>query len=138
MPDARFVHAVQNEIREGDGINRVVLLASVKGVVLEPFQLRSGDLLAGLLAHVFKTLRQKTAGPTAWIVNRLADFRLHHAHHRPDDLARREELPSIVALLTHFQQQTLIDLRQREDVRGVHCLVAQFVNLVQHVAEILL
>jgi len=46
------------------------------------------------------------------------------AHHRADDLARREELAAVVSLLAHFQQQALIDLRKGEDVRWVNRLVA--------------
>src|SRR5438105_13765706 len=97
---------MQNKIGERDWINRVVLLASVKSMMLEPFQLRAGDFLASLLAHELKTLSQETACSTARVVNRFTDLWFDHAHHRPDNFARRKELPAVRALLTDLQQQT--------------------------------
>ena len=105
--------------------------------MLQGLQLRASDLLADYVPHVFKTLRQKAACAAAGVIDRLANLRVHDVDHRADDFARREELAAVVSLFAHFQQQTLIHLGKRENVRGVHRLVAQFVDLVQHVTEIL-
>ena len=73
--------------------------------------------------HVLEGLRQEAARAAAGVVDRLADLRVDHPHHGADDLARGEELPAVVALLAHLEQQALVDLREREDVRGVDGLV---------------
>ena len=128
---------MEHEIRERDGIHRVVFLPPVKCPVFESVELNARDAVARLRAHVFVSLGEKAASPATRIINRLAELWIHHAHHCADHLARREELPAIVALLTHLEQQTFIHLRERENVRVIHGLARDFVNLVEHVEEVL-
>jgi hypothetical protein len=47
-----------------------------------------------------------------------------------------EKLPAVVALLTHLEEQPLVDLREWEHVGRVDRLVADVVYLVQHVQEV--
>ena len=86
--------------------------------------------------HVLERLRQKAARAAAGVIHRLADLRVNHPHHRADDFARREELPAVVSLLAHLEQQPFIHLRQREHVRRVHGFGADLVDLVQHVQKV--
>jgi len=72
------------------------------------------------------------------VVDGLADARVDDAHHGADDLARREELAAVVALLAHLEQQAFVDLREREDVgRGDHGVI-DLVDLVDDVEEVAL
>ena len=64
-------------------------------------------------------LGEKTAGATAGVVDRLAGLRIDPAHHGADYLAWGEELPAVIALVAHLQEQALIDLGQREHMRVV-------------------
>ena len=57
-------------------------------------------------------------------------------HHRADHLARREELAAVVVLLAHLQQQALVDLREREEVRVVDMVDADLVDLVEDVEQV--
>ncbi len=57
-------------------------------------------------------------------------------HHRPDHLARREELAAVGVLLAHLQQQVFIHLRQGEEVGVVHVVDVDLVHLVQDVAQV--
>jgi hypothetical protein len=58
------------------------------------------------------------------------------ADHRPDDLARREELAAVVVLLAHLDQQALVGLAQCEDVRLVDRLEVDLVDAVQDVQQV--
>jgi hypothetical protein len=82
---------------------------------------------------MLKRLRQKSARAAAGVVNRLADARVNDLDHDADDFAGREELPAVVALLAHFQQQPFVDLREGKNVGRVHRLRADVVNFVENV-----
>lgn len=47
-----------------------------------------------------------------------------------------KKLPAVVALLPHLEEQALIDLGERENVRVVHARGGEFMHLVEHVAKI--
>ena len=111
MPDVRLVNVVQHQIGQRDGIDRVVLLSAVERAALEGLELfRRADLGVAGPGHVFEGLRQEAAGAAAGIVHRLIHLGVDDADHRPDDLARGEELAAVVSLLTHLEQQPLVDL----------------------------
>ena len=44
--------------------------------------------------------------------------------------------PPSLPLLAHLEQQALVHLREREDMRVVDVARADFMHLVQHVAEV--
>ena len=134
----RLVNAVQNQIGQRNRINRVVFLPPKERPAFQDVQLRAGNNPARAVPHKFKALRQKSAGAATGIIDRLANLRRGYANHDADNFARRKELPAVVALLAHFQEQPFIDLGEREYVRRVHRVIAQGVNLVQHVAKVLL
>ena len=57
-------------------------------------------------------------------------------HHGADHLARGEELAAVRVLLAHLQQQVLIHLREREEMRVVHMVDADLMHLVEDVAQV--
>ena len=138
VPDVRTVDAVKNQVGQPDRVDQVLLLASPERLVLQLRDRGAGDSPAGLRLHVLGCLREKPAGAAARVVHRLADLRVDGAYHRADHLARREELARVRALLAHLEQQPLVDLAEREDVRGVDALVGDLVHLVEHVEQVLL
>ncbi len=88
----------------------------------------AGDVLVGD--------SEESAGAAAGVIDRVAQFRLDRVDHRPDDLARGEELSTVGVLLTHLEQEVLIHLREREKMRVVHMINADLVHLVQNIAEV--
>jgi len=129
----RLVDPVQHQIRERDRVDEVLLLAAVEGAVLECFNLIARRVLAQGAAHELISLGQETARAAAGIADRLAHLRGHGLHDGADDLPRGEELPAVVALLAHLEQQSLVNLAQGEDVRVIHRVEADLVDLVQRV-----
>ncbi len=83
----------------------------------------AGDVLVGD--------SEESAGAAAGVIDRVAQFRLDRVDHRPDDLARGEELSTVGVLLTHLEQEVLIHLREREKMRVVHMINADLVHLVK-------
>ena len=83
-------------------------------------------------------LGEEAAGAAARVVDRLAQLGGHGLHHGADDLPRGEELAAVVVLLPHAQQQALVGLGQQEDVSGIGGLVADAVDGVEDVEEVLL
>ena len=139
MPDVRLVDAVQDQVGQRDRVDEVLLLAAVEGVLAQGPRAASAVASgAQARAHVLEGLGEEAAGAAAGVVDRLADLRVDDPDHRPDDLARREELAAVVALLAHLEQQALVDLREREDVGRVDGLEVDLVHLVQHVEEVAL
>ena len=138
VPDVRMVDAVENQVRQPDRVDQVLLLPAPERLVLQLRDRGAGDSRAGLRLHVLSCLGQKSAGAAARVVHRLADLRVDGAYHRADHLARREELAGVRALLAHLEEQPLVDLAEREHVRGVDALVGDLVDLVEHVEQVLL
>jgi len=104
--------------------------------MFEYFQLLGGfNLFVIGPGHMLVRLRQKTARATAGIIHRFINLRINHLHHYFDDLPGREELTAVVALFSHFQKQTLIDLRKGEDVRRVDGFGCELMHLVQHIQK---
>src|SRR5205085_11420847 len=89
------------------------------------------------ILHVIEGLREKAASTSRRVEDCFAYLRINDSDHRADNLARREELAAVVALLAHFQEQPLEDLRKREDVRCVYVLLADFMHLVEYVKKVL-
>jgi hypothetical protein len=107
--------------------------------VLESLELLGrGDPGVAGSGHVLEGLRQEPPGATARVVHRLADLGIDDAAHRADDLARCEELSAVVPLLAHLEQRPLIHLGERKDVGRIHVLIAEVVDAVEHVEEVLL
>ena len=85
-----------------------------------------------------KLWARKPPVAAAGVVHGLANTRVYHLHHCLDYLARREELPAIIALLAHLEQQPFVDLREREDVRRIDRLVRELMHFVEHIEEVAL
>src|SRR5690606_16091948 len=108
----------EHQVRERDRINEVLLFTSVERAVAEEVVVGSGRVaLPEFSRNVLVRLREETARAAARIVNRLARLGVDDLDHGADDLARGEKLPAVVALLAHLEQQPLVNLREREDVR---------------------
>ena len=138
MPDVRLVDAVEDQVREGDRVDEVGLLAAPERLLAQDPQLLGGRAVAQARPHVVERLGQEAAGAAARVVDRLADPRIDRPDHRPDHLARREELAAVVVLLAHLQEQALVGLAQREEVGLVDGLHADLVDAVQDVEQVLL
>ncbi len=138
MPQAGIVDAMQYQIGQSDGIDEVFLFPAIECPLLEDGQLLSGSVVPHPLPNVLKTLGQKAAGAAAGVVHGLANARVYHLYHRFDYLARREELPAVVALLAHLEQQSFVDLREREDMRRIDCLVRELMHFIEYVEEVAL
>src|SRR5579863_7019225 len=104
MPQPRRVDAVEDEVRQSDWERCVVRLTAVKGRRLELL-----DLLRAfrLVFEVLVSLREEATGAAARVVDRLPDSGADRTDDGADDLARREELPAVVVLLPHLQQEAL-------------------------------
>ncbi len=57
-------------------------------------------------------------------------------HHGANHLARRKKLAAVGILLTHFQQQIFIHLRQGKEMRIVDMIDMNLVHLIQNIAQI--
>ena len=138
VPDVGLVDAVEDEVGQGDGVDQVLLLTPVEGGGAQLLQLAGGGGPAQLLPHMLVGLGEEAAGAAARVVDRLAQLGGHGLYHGADDLPRGEELTTVVVLLPHAQQQALVGLGQQEDVSGVGGLVADAVDGVEDVEEVLL
>src|SRR5438874_2712190 len=108
----RIVYAVQNQVRKCDGVDEVVLFASVERAVLDSFELIGrGDIFVTPACHVLEGLCKKPARTAAGVIHRLPNLRINSLDHDLDYLARGEELSTVVALLTHLEQKPLVYLR---------------------------
>jgi hypothetical protein len=99
---------------------------------------RSDPRCPGLHEHVRKRLDKEPARAAARVVDGLARPRGDNAHHCADDLARGEELTAVVVLLPHAEQHALVDLREREDVGRVDPLLAELVDAVEDLEQVVL
>ena len=138
VPDVGLVNAVQHQVGQDYGIDEILLLTPVEGPGAQLLQLVGGGRLAQLPLHVLIGLGQEAAGAAAWVVDGLPGFRGDGLHHGTDYLARREELAAVVVLLAHPQQQPLVGLGQQEHMGRVGGLVADAVDGVHYVQEVLL
>ena len=139
VQDVRLVDVVEDEVGQGDGIDRVVLLPTVEGAALEGFELfRRRDLRVPGTGRVLVSLGKEAARTATGVVHRLAHLGIDDTDHRPDDLARSEELAAVVPLLAHLEQEPLVHLGEWEDVRRVHVLIAEAVDPVEDIEEVLL
>ena len=102
MPDVWIIDSVKHEIREPDRIHHIVLLATVKGAVLQCVEFDRRDFVSRLVAHVLIRLREKSTCAATGIVNCFPDLRINHAHHRANDFARREKLTAVISAFTHL------------------------------------
>ena len=89
-----------------------------------------------LARHVLVALSKKSTCAAAWIVNRFSHNWIDCPDHNPDDLAGCEELAAVVSLLAHFEQQALVNLGEREDMRLVNRVQMNLMHHVQHVQQI--
>ena len=129
---------MENQVREGDRVDQVGLLAAPERLLAQEAQLLGGRGVAQAQPHVVEGLGQEAAGAAARVVDRLAHPRVDHPDHRADHLAGREELAAVVVLLAHLQEQALVGLAQHEEVGLVHRLHADLVDAVQDVQQVLL
>ncbi len=88
-----------------------------------------GDVAVARAGHLLVGLREEAAGAAAGVVDGLADAGVDDADHGADELARREELAAVAALLAHLEQQAFGDLREGEDMRGVDHRVVDLVEI---------
>src|SRR3989454_5296317 len=108
VQDVRLGGVVDDEVGQGDGIDRVVLLPTVEGAALEGFELlRRRDLRVPGTGRVLVSLGKEAARTATGVVHRLAHLGIDDTDHRPDDLARSEELDSGLPLLAHLGQEPL-------------------------------
>lgn len=87
----------------GDRRTWITCTETVRGII-------GSRIIAKGSVHMLKALGQKAACATGRIIDRLANCGINYFHHGADDFARGEELPTIIALLAHLEQQTFIDL----------------------------
>ena len=135
----RVVDPVQHQIGEGDGIDQGLFLPAVEGLLLQLLVV-VGVAIGGLQGPLDELvgLGQEATGSTAGVVDGFTDPR---GEDLDDDTGHHpggEELAAVIVLLPHLQQQALIDLRQGEDVGLIDPVLAQRIDLVEHVAEIAL
>src|SRR5450756_1059922 len=107
MPQVGLVDAMEDEVGESDGEDHVLLLAAKERVLLEEVD-ALGRSTRGMVMHVLVCLSQESTGAATRVVHHFAHAWLNRLHHRADDLARRKELATIIALLAHLQQQAFI------------------------------
>src|SRR5215208_907103 len=134
MPDVRLINTMKYQVCETYRKDVIIFLAAIKGAALE----RSHLIGVGVCRlQALECLREKSASTTRGIVDSLADLRVDYFNHRSNNLAWREELPAVVPLLAHLEQQALKYLRERKDVRGVNVLLADLMHLVHYVEQVL-
>ena len=137
VPDVGQVDAVEHEVGQGDGVDGVVFFAPVEGFVFQGFLLVGVDVVAQGLANVVKAFGQKATCAAAGVVDGLADFWVNGFDHGANHHPWGKELAAVVALFAHFEQQPFVDLREGEDVGSVDILLADGVNFVENVEEVL-
>ena len=137
MPEVWFVDTVQHQIGKGNGIDEILFFPAPEGALFERFELFGGGIVTKPFVNVFEALSKKAAGSTTGIVDGFINAGIDHLHHCFDNLTRREELASIVAFFTHFQQQSFVDLREGEDVCFVDGFGCELVHLVEHIEKVL-
>lgn len=74
--------------------------------------------------------REEAARPAAGIIDGLAELRIDGVHHRPDHLARGEELAAFRVLFAHLEQQVFVHLRQGEEMGVVDIVDADLMHTV--------
>src|ERR1051325_2030200 len=109
MPDARTLAVAGRPLRVAHrvqlGLEFLPLVAEQFSTLRfrEFFLLQSGGEVlvlpvhigGDLLANQFKEADQEAAGAAGWVANDVSLLRLHHADHKLDDGARREELADL-------------------------------------------
>ena len=94
-------------------------------------------MVAQGLANVVKAFGQKAAGTAAGVVDGLADFWVNGFDHGANHHPWGKELAAVVALFAHFEQQPFVHLGEGKDMGGVNVLLADGVNFVENVEEVL-
>ena len=138
MPDVRPVDAVQDEVGKRDRVDEVRLLATEERVLAQGAQVLRGCIRPEAVAHVLERLREEAPGAATRVIDGLADLRVDGADHRPDDLARGEELAAVVVLLAHLEQQAFVGLAEGEQVGLVDGFEVDLVDAIEDVEEIAL
>ena len=135
VPNVRKIDPVENKVGKADGIGQIVLFASVERLLGEYLHIR-GQQARGRVPHVLVCLREKATRSAAGIVDSVADLRLDHPCHGPHQLPRRVELPSIVVLLPHLEQEPLVGPGEREDVLIINAPQPDVVDSINDVQEV--
>src|SRR5207244_7268164 len=116
--------------------NQRFLFPTVKPAVTHCRNLRPRGIFPEVTAHVLERLDQETGRPAAGIVNRLRWAWIDSLYDGADQRTRREELATVIALFSHLEQQTFVNLTQRKQVVIIVAGQIERMNAVQDIPEV--
>ena len=125
--------AVQDHVHAAHQVRQGLFLLAVEGGLLKLFVVLGQDAVAQGGPHVLVGLDQEARRAHGRVVDRLAEFRVHHLDNELDDRPGGVELAAHAALAPELGEHGFVEVRQ-----GVHVLGGvelDFLNGVDGVAQ---